>query len=216
MPNNPIQLALQLQKKALLNVAAFSALINILMLAPAIYMLQVYDRVLTSANPYTLLMLTLIIVAVFFLLGFLEWIRSTVLIRISEEFDHVMHSKIFHASFSYQLASGKAFPSQAVSDLNQLRQFMTGSACFAFFDAPWAPLFLLVIYLFHPLLGLFALIGVIGLFILAYLNEVWSKKPLQASGRANNQSAQLINNYVPEIPQIFCEKMYVNTFTAGF
>lgn len=140
VPNEALKQALSKQKRSLIHVAGFSAVINLLMLIPAIYMLQVYDRVLSSSNLDTLLMISLIVAGFFMLMGALEWIRSRVLIGISESFNNDLHARVFDAVYQHQLKAGNANPSQLINDLNQVRQFMTGTAVFAFFDAPWAPL----------------------------------------------------------------------------
>ncbi|KID55555.1 peptidase [Pseudoalteromonas luteoviolacea] len=195
-PNEALKQALSKQKRSLIHVAGFSAVINLLMLIPAIYMLQVYDRVLSSSNLDTLLMISLIVAGFFMLMGALEWIRSRVLIGISESFNNDLHARVFDAVYQHQLKAGNANPSQLINDLNQVRQFMTGTAVFAFFDAPWAPLFLLLLFFFHPILGTIALVGTVILFILALLNEVWAKKPLQASSSATANATRLASGII--------------------
>ncbi|ESP93528.1 type I secretion system permease/ATPase [Pseudoalteromonas luteoviolacea] len=191
-----LKAALSKQKRSLLHVAGFSAVINLLMLIPAIYMLQVYDRVLSSANLDTLLMISMMVAGFFLLMGALEWVRSRVLIGVSESFDNDLHGKVFEAVYQHQLKLGNANPGQLINDLNQVRQFMTGTGIFAFFDAPWAPVFLLLLFFFHPLLGTIALVGTLLLFALALLNEVWAKKPLQASSLATANATRLASGII--------------------
>ncbi|MBQ4839000.1 type I secretion system permease/ATPase [Pseudoalteromonas luteoviolacea] len=195
-PSEALKAALSKQKRSLLHVAGFSAVINLLMLIPAIYMLQVYDRVLSSANLDTLLMISMMVAGFFLLMGALEWVRSRVLIGVSESFDNDLHGKVFEAVYQHQLKLGNANPGQLINDLNQVRQFMTGTGIFAFFDAPWAPIFLLLLFFFHPLLGAIALVGTILLFALALLNEVWAKKPLQASSLATANATRLASGII--------------------
>lgn len=178
-----IRTALRAHRASLRSVGVFSAIINVLMLAPSIYMLQVYDRVLASGNGATLLMLSLIVGGLLVLMGLLEWVRSLLVIRVGERLDEALHARVYDASFERNLAGGQAQASQALNDLTQLRQFVTGNALFAFFDAPWFPVYLLVIFLFHPWLGVAALLGAAVLLALAVANERWSRQPLaQASG----------------------------------
>src|SRR5471032_2289073 len=151
--------ALTAYKSGFFNIGLFSAVINLLMLAPALYMLQVYDRVLASGNQMTLLMLTLMILGLFGLMGALEWVRSQVVIRLGTQMDMRLNQRVYDAAFEAQLKGGTQAAGQALSDLTALRQFATGQALFAFFDAPWFPVYLLVIFLFHPWLGLLALGG---------------------------------------------------------
>ncbi|MDK1290334.1 type I secretion system permease/ATPase [Pseudoalteromonas umbrosa] len=196
VPSEALKRALRKQKRSLIHVAGFSAIINLLMLIPAIYMLQVYDRVLSSANIDTLLMISIIVAGFFLLMGALEWVRSRVLIGISEHFDNDLHVRVFDAIYQHQIKIGNANPSQLINDLNQVRQFMTGTGVFAFFDAPWAPLFLIVLFFFHPLLGTIALVGTVILLVLALLNEVWAKKPLQASSQATANATRLASGII--------------------
>lgn len=162
--------------------AAFSAVINLLMLAPALYMLQVYDRVLASGNPTTLVMLSLLMLGLLAMMGALEYARGMVVVQLGARFDAVLGRQVHSAAFRRGLAGQPANAAQAVGDLNTLRQFMTGSAVFAFFDAPWFPLFLLVMFLLHPWLGVLALAGALLLVGLAWLNERQSRVPLAEAG----------------------------------
>lgn len=114
--------------------AVFSGVINLLMLTPAIYMLQVYDRALVSSNVTTLLMLT---VGLYVLLALLEVVRSSVLIRVGNRLDMMLNQRVFSAAFERNLRRAGGNPAQALQDLSQVRQFLTGSGLFAFFDAPW-------------------------------------------------------------------------------
>jgi ATP-binding cassette subfamily C exporter for protease/lipase len=152
-------------------VAGFSCAINLLMLVPAAYMLQIYDRVLSSRNEVTLYMLTLIMLGLYVLEALLELIRSKVLIRAGAALDLRLGSRLFDASFERYLQRRGASPGQALGDLTNLRQFLTGKGLFAFFDAPWTPIYLLVIFLLNPWLGAFAVCAVLILFSLAYVNE---------------------------------------------
>lgn len=158
-PRNEILATLGRFRPALRSVALFTAVINLLMLAPSLYMLQVYDRVLGSGNHMTLLMLTLMVLGLYLLLGALEWVRSLVVIRLGGQLDMQLNQRIYDASFRASLERGEQAVGQALNDLTSLRQFLTGNALFAFFDAPWFPLYLLVIFLFSPWLGLLAWLG---------------------------------------------------------
>ncbi|EEQ03230.1 Alkaline protease secretion ATP-binding protein aprD [Yersinia rohdei ATCC 43380] len=180
-------------KKSLWGIGLFTAIINLLMLAPAIYMLQVYDRVLASANTMTLLMLTIMVLGIFVFIGLLEWIRSAVVIRLGTRIDMQLNQQVFNAAFDSQLSGNKAPAAQALNDLTSLRQFATGNALFAFFDAPWFPLYLLVIYILHPWLGVLATLGAGVLIVLAWLNHGLCKKPLKAASTVTSQATQQAN-----------------------
>ncbi|WP_447741271.1 type I secretion system permease/ATPase [Pseudomonas laurentiana] len=174
--------------------AAFSGVINVMMLTPAVYMLQVYDRALVSRNVTTLTMLTLLVVGLFLLMSALEMIRTRVLIRVGNRLDMDLNRRIFSAAFERNLSRAGGNPAQALQDLAQVRQFVTGNGLFAFFDAPWTPIYLLVCYLIHPLLGLVTMIGSLILVGLAYLTEKATQKPLAEANQAAMSSASYANN----------------------
>ena len=178
------------------SLAAFSCVINILGLTPALYMLQVYDRVLTSANQTTLLMLTLLVVGLYLLSALLEFARSQVLIRIGNRFDMLLNQRIFTASFERNLRRAGGNPAQAIQDLTNLRQFMTGSALIAFFDAPWTPVYIAVTFMVHPLLGFITLGGSIILIVLAYITNAVTRRPLAEANQASIFAAAFANNHL--------------------
>lgn len=151
-------------------VGAFSFAVNILLLVPALYMLQTYDRVLTSRNEGTLLALTLILIGLLALEGALEFVRSRVLARVSAQLDMQIDGRVFDAMFG-QAINGKGGTARVLGDLGHVRQFLTGRGLLAFFDAPWLPLYLLVVFLLSPWLGLFAAIAAVILVALAWYNE---------------------------------------------
>lgn len=156
----------------------FSMFINVIGLVPSIYMLQVYDRVLQSRNVTTLLMLTGIMVLFYIMLGMLEVARSKLLIRLGAQLDMKLNDRVFVASFEKNLKRSGGNAGQALSDLTNVRQFLTGNGLFAFFDAPWAPIYLVVIFLFSPWLGVFAVVAALVLFGLAWATELATRKPL--------------------------------------
>ncbi|MDA5524695.1 type I secretion system permease/ATPase [Yersinia kristensenii] len=180
-------------KKSLWGIGLFTAVINLLMLTPAIYMLQVYDRVLASANTITLLMLTILVLGIFVFIGLLEWVRSAIVIRLGTRIDMQLNQRVFNAAFASQLMGHKTPAAQALNDLTSLRQFATGNALFAFFDAPWFPLYLLVIFVLHPWLGVLAASGACVLIFLAWLNQWVCKKPLKEASTVTSQATQQAN-----------------------
>ena len=172
-------------------IGGFSFVINLLMLMPSLYMLQVYDRVLASRSEMTLLMLTLITLALYALMSGLEWVRSRTLVRVGARFDASLNNRVFSAAFETNLRSPGANAGQALTDLTNVRQFITGNGLFAFFDAPWFPIYLAVIFLLHPVVGWFSLGGAAILIILTLVNEWATKGPLTQA----NQAAIVSNNY---------------------
>lgn len=194
-PASEIEQALRQFKGPFATVGAFSAITNLLMLAPSIYMLQVYDRVLASANEVTLAMLTLMVLGAYLLMSTLELIRSFILVRVGAGFDMALNRRIYSAAFEHNLKQAGSNAGQSLSDLATVRQFLTGNGVFAFFDAPWFPLYLAVIFLFEPALGWFALGGTALLVLLAWVNEQVSKAPLaEANSLSVKAAAQATNN----------------------
>jgi len=152
-------------------VGLFSLVANLLMLAPTLYMLQVYDRVMVSQNELTLLALSLITLFLFAVLAFSEWARSRLLIRLGMRLARELNRRIFTATFEARLQRAEELALRSFGDLTELRQFLTGAGLFAFFDAPWAPLYLFVLYLLHPLLGAVSLVGGILIGTMAWLTS---------------------------------------------
>ncbi|MBP8019003.1 MAG: type I secretion system permease/ATPase [Hylemonella sp.] len=152
-------------KSEILAVAVFSMVINLIMLAPTLYMLQVFDRVMVSGNVLTLLAVSALTLALFAVLGFADWLRSRLLVRSGVRLDTMLSSKVFRTSFSALLSKGAAQPARALNDLVTVRQFITGPAIFGIFDAPWTPVFMAVLFFLHPWLGVlsvfFALVQVL-------------------------------------------------------
>ncbi|MBI3144538.1 MAG: type I secretion system permease/ATPase [Pseudogulbenkiania sp.] len=193
-PRTELAEALYRFRRTFFTLGAFSGAINLLLLTPSIYMLQVYDRVLASQNSTTLLMLTLLVLGLFSLMALLELARSAVLIRVGNRLDMDLNRRVFNAAFERNLRRSSGSPSQALQDLTQIRQFLTGNGLFAFFDAPWTPIYLLVAFLIHPLLGVMTLVGSVILFALAYLTEMSTRQPLAEANQAALASATFANN----------------------
>lgn len=168
---------------------------NILMLVPSIYMLEVYDRVLTSRNEFTLLMLSLIMLFLYLVYGALEGVRGHAVIKVGEALDASLNQKIYEAAFQANLKNRTVNAGLAINDLSTIRQFVTGPTLFSIFDAPWFPIYLLVTFLFNFWLGLFSTLSVGALLALALLNERLTKEMLnEANHAANASSIQATSN----------------------
>ena len=195
MPSNEITEALVKFKQVFYTIAIFTACVNILMLVPSIYMLEVYDRVLVSRSEATLYVLTFMVLGLFALISVLEYIRSMVVIRIGAKMDTFLNNRVYTAAFEQNLRGMGVNAGQALNDLTTIRQFVTGNGMFAFFDAPWFPIYLIIIFVFSFWMGLFAFVSVAILVALAWLNEVVSRKPLaEANGIAIRSSNMATNN----------------------
>lgn len=140
-------------RREFITVGVFSAVVNILMLTPTWYMLEVYDRVLRSMNTLTLVVASCIALFLFALLAFAEWARSRLLVRVGVRLDQALSDRIFRSSFLRHLSPSESDPTRPLSQLITLRQFMTGNGVFAFFDSPWVIIYIAVLGLLHPLLG---------------------------------------------------------------
>ncbi|MCE8051654.1 type I secretion system permease/ATPase [Halomonas daqingensis] len=166
-----LERALHACRAAFVSVGLFSLFINLLMLVPAIYMLQVYDRVLVTMSGETLLMLTVVVVFLFLVMSLLELVRYRILVRMGNRFDLGLSGRLFQAMFGGGLLTGSRQSAQPLTDLSTLRQFLSGNGLLVFFDAPWVPIYLAVLFLFHPWLGLFATGAGMLLVVLTLIGE---------------------------------------------
>lgn len=193
--NWPAQLAVFFQRSELTSVLAtfkrefvwvglFSLLANLLMLTPTLYMLQIYDRVMLSQNQLTLLFLTLIVLVFYGVMAFAEWLRSRLLVQAGLRLDQQLNSRVFNASFEAFLRRTQQNPTEAFNQLTNLRQFLTGNGIFAFFDAPWTPIYIAVVFILHPWLGV---LSVIFAGIQLYL-AFWSSRRSQGGNEAQMQA----------------------------
>ena len=195
----PLDDAIKAIRSAIVPAAVFGLFINILALVAPLYMLQVYDRVLGSRNHGTLLFLTLIAIFLFAVSGILESLRSRVLIRGGVRFENELRSPLFRSALTAVLRSkaGTA-ESQPFRDADTVREFLTGQAIFAFFDAPWVPVFIFASFLLHPLFGWLAIARRTDYVVLAIINELTTKTGLSratiAAMSAHKDAAATLQN----------------------
>ncbi|MCK2111307.1 type I secretion system permease/ATPase [Pseudomonas juntendi] len=183
---NNLQAALRACKSSFLSVGFFSFFVNALMLVPTFFMIQVSGRVVPSSSTSTLLMLSLILTVLLLTMGALEWVRSRIMVRISNRLDVLLSRDVYRASFKRALTSGGAdATAQSLNDLTALRQFFTGPGLFAFFDAPWFPIYTIVMFLFHPWFGWMTLACGAVLSVLAVVNHRVTGQALAAANREN-------------------------------
>ena len=169
-------------------VIAFSLVVNLLMLTGPLFMLQIYDRVLSSGSVPTLMALCALVVLLYALYGMLEFVRSRIMVRLGSSIDAEIRNRAFEA-ISYNAVKGDpAVRTTPLNDLSTIRQFLSGPGPFAFLDTPWTPLYLLIIYLFHPILGLASIVAVAILAVLALLNNLLTRKASAEAGRIMNQA----------------------------
>lgn len=175
-------------------VAALSFLTNLLMLAPTLYMLQVYDRVLISQSELTLMAVSLITLFLFAVVACAEWLRSRVLVRTGIRFDEHLSTRVFNASFQAYLNQSSTPPARAFSDLNQVRQFITGNGIFAILDAPWAPIYIAVTFALHPWLGFLSLLFAIVQAALAWFGHRYTVIPSEEAARAGGEATSFLQS----------------------
>ncbi len=171
-------------RKEFLWVGAFSCIANLLTLAPSLYMLQVFDRVVISQSEVTLITLTLITALFVAVMAFSEWIRSRLLVRAGVRFDEMLNSRIFHANYQANLEQANSDTTNTFTALTRVRQFGTGNGIIAFFDLPWTPIYLAVLYAMHPLLGWFGAGFTLFLGLFAFANSKLISKKLERATKA--------------------------------
>ncbi|MFN3238949.1 MAG: type I secretion system permease/ATPase, partial [Pseudomonadales bacterium] len=174
----------------------FSAAVNLLMLVPILYMLQVYDRVISSGSYSTLTMLTLLMVAMLMAMGIFEWARSSIMMAASNRIEQKLRHRVSDATFRRAvLSGGMNTNAQPLHDLSQLRNYLTSQAPIAFFDTPWVPIYIGLMYLFHPWFGVAATLAALVLLGLTFLSEWLTNNHLQeANGLAGNINNQISSN----------------------
>jgi ATP-binding cassette, subfamily C, bacterial exporter for protease/lipase len=173
-------------------VGLFSMVANVLMLSPTIYMLQVYDRVLVSQSELTLLAVSLITLLLFGVMAFAEWMRSRLLVSTGVRLDEALSTQVFNASFEAQLSQSSANASRSFGDLIQIRQFLTGNGIFAFFDAPWTPIYMAVLFLLHPWLGVMGVVFALVQAALAWFGHRHTLAPSEAAVKANAEAGAFL------------------------
>jgi len=159
-------------------VGVFSAVVNILMLTGSLYMLQIYDRVLSSRSEATLLALTLLVAGLFIVMGVLDYVRQRVAARIGVIAQTRLDARVFRATLRRSvLPSERSRPASGLKDLESVQRFLGSPVLFAIFDMPWAPFFILLIYTFHPWLGHLALVGSLVLIAVTVANQMLTRRP---------------------------------------
>ncbi len=166
-------------RKAFIAVGVFSAFINVLMLTGPLYMLQVYDRVLASGSMSTLGAITIFMIIMYGFMGFFDFVRSRILVRIGDKLESDLGERTFGIWLKQGLFGKAGTRHRPLQDVSTLRQFLSGPGPASFFDMPWAPVYIAVMFLLHWSLGVLGIIGAVIVFGFAWLNEISTRKPLQ-------------------------------------
>ena len=171
-------------RRAFLAIALFSGMSNILMLSGALFMLEIYDRVLPSRSVPTLVGLLILVAGLYGAQGLIDLIRSRILVRVGHSLDEAMSLRVYDAIVRLPLKIGaKGDGTQPIRDLDTVRGFLSGSGPVAFFDLPWMPVYLAVCFVFHTYLGLTALVGAIILVTLTVVTEMKTRHPTRSAAQ---------------------------------
>jgi PrtD family type I secretion system ABC transporter len=190
---DPVLHGLRESARRMTGIAAFSGVINLLMLSGSLYMLQVYDRVIPSRNLATLSGLSLMVLLAYLIQGYFEALRSRMLCRVATLFDVGLQEAIHNALVTLPLRGVKPSAMQQPSrDLEQVRAFMSGMGPTAFLDMPWIPIFLIGLFLFHPAIGVTALIGTASIVAMMFLTERLSRDAAKSATESSAQRQELL------------------------
>ncbi|MCH9806534.1 MAG: type I secretion system permease/ATPase [Alphaproteobacteria bacterium] len=205
---SPLREAFGNFRPALLTVMIFSVFCNLLLFVGPVYMLQIYDRVLSSRSEGTLIALTGI--AVFLLLTYsaLDALRARLLVRAGYRFDENLNAPLFKTALGSSLAQRSNAPASSLRDMDTVREFWTGSGVITLCDAPFAPLFVAICFLFHPYLGLVALAGALLLFALALANEYATRNSLKEAGQRSAEAAHYATSSMSNVEVIHALGMH--------
>lgn len=196
-PITSVDEALTLCRRSFIAVAIFSAAINLLMLTPLFYMINVFDKAVGTASLSTLFSLALIALFLYLILALMEWVRAQVLIHIAARLDVVVSPRLYDLCFQNQSGkiAAKGMGSQPLSDLTSLRQFISSQNFAIIFDLPWIPLFLVLMFFFHPALAGVALVCMAIMASVAFANQRATTSPLKEANKKNvNVSAATQRN----------------------
>jgi len=186
--DDPVAVQLRASRRRLAGVAVFSGIVNLLTLSGSIYMLQVYDRVIPSRDLATLFGLSVIVAIAYLLQGYFDALRSRMLARIAALFDVKLQSGIHFALVTLPLrGTNPILAQQPLRDLDQVRAFLAGAGPTAFLDMPWIPLFLLALFLFHPVIGVVATSGAAAIVAMTVFTERQSRGAAKISTEGSAQ-----------------------------
>ncbi len=184
---------------AMFAIIIFSFFVNILMLTGPLFMLQIYDRVLTSGSIPTLVALGMLAAVLYGLFGFLDYIRGRLLVRIGRLLEENLSDKVFYAMSFHALRRTENVGIRPAKDLASLRMFLSGPGVFAFLDLPWVPIYLFVIFLLHFYLGVAAAIAVLLLAVLMIINSIVTNEHLNkgqaAALKADEMNQEALRNF---------------------
>jgi PrtD family type I secretion system ABC transporter len=171
-------------KGTMFSMFVFSCVVNILMLTGPLFMLQVYDRVLSSGSVPTLIALAGIVLVLYLYYGFLEYIRARVMVRVGRKFEERLRGRVFDSMAFLNLRGAVNVGGQPISDLAAVRQYVSSSGPLAFLDMPWVPIYLFIVFMLHFWLGVAGLVAAVVIFVLAVCTETSTRVPLGKAAAA--------------------------------
>jgi len=183
-PPSELSLALDTIRPAIVRAALFSMIISFMALAPTVYMLEVYDRVVNSRSGMTLAMLTLMIVGAYAVMEILEKVRGALLRAAGVALDEKLSKRVYDAMFQGFLKRQVGGSMQVLNDLRLIREFLPNPALLAVMEAPVALLALALIFAINPLLGWSAVVGALAQLGVAFMTEKATRKPLMEANRS--------------------------------
>jgi len=196
LPKGELMKVLTTFRREFIVVGIFSMVANLIMLMPTIYMLQVFDRVMVSQSGMTLLVVSLITLFMFGMMAFAEWSRTRVLVRAGVRLDDQLSTRVFNGVFETYLRQSKENPGRSFSDLTELRQFLTGNGIIAFFDTPWTPIYIAVLFLLHPFLGWMAIFFVFVQSLFAWFGHAKTVQPNEQAIQAQAEEMKFLQSKV--------------------
>lgn len=197
-------------KKEFIWIGVFSLIANVLMLTPTFYMLQIYDRVLHSRSELTLIVVTVFLIVFFAVMAFSEWLRSRLLVRVGVKLDEALNSPVFNTSFEAFLKRAGKNPVEAFSDLTGIRQFLAGNGIIAFFDIPWTPVYIGVIFLLHPFLGMLSIFFACVQVLLTWVSHRVTVSGIECAAKAGRDSNAYVQSKLRNIEPVHAMGMVGN------
>jgi ATP-binding cassette subfamily C protein EexD len=194
-----LQLALKNMRKIFVSLAVYSFFLNILMLVAPFYMLVVYDIVMPSNNLNTLYLVTGITIVFFIGMWILDFVRSKLMIYASNKLDMVLNKRLFESTFDLAAKHPDKANTQPIRDFSNIKNFLGGNAVFAFFDFPWFPIYIALLFAFDTVYGLYGLVATALLIFITWLNEVKTKKGLEESNAEYRKALNFFDNNIRNV-----------------
>ncbi|BAF71301.1 type I secretion system permease/ATPase [Sulfurovum sp. NBC37-1] len=194
-----LQVALKEMKHIFIMLGIYSFFLNILMLAAPFYMLVVYDIVMPSKNLNTLLLVTLITIMFFIGMWILDYVRSKLTIYASNKLDLLLNERIFNATFALASKFPDKANTQPLQDFKSIKTFLSGQGIFAFFDFPWFPIYIAIMFAFSPVYGIYGLVATAIILVLTWLNEKMTKEGLEESNKSYAHAMNFFGNNIRNV-----------------